>query len=273
MATSTQPTAPTQPHIQDIAYAKSIQDPEGFWSQQAQQLHWFRRPDRALERVTRTLPSGTTHESWSWFPGGEINTCYNCVDRHVDAGFGDENAIIWDSPVSGNKERYTYAQLKYEVETLAAVLMEEGVQKGDVVLVYMPMIPAALIGMLAAARLGAIHAVVFGGFSPPALAQRIDSSRPKVILTASCGIEGSKGALPYQPLVIEALKKASHKLSRTIVWQRTQSLWHPFIPEEGERHWQQLVKSAKTRGLRAPCVPIKSSDPLYIIYTDRKSVV
>jgi propionyl-CoA synthetase len=147
------------------------------------------------------------------------------------------------------------------------VLREEGVQKGDTVIVYMPMIPAALIGILAVARLGAIHAVVFGGFSAASLAQRIEASQPKAILTASCGIEGSKGALPYQPMVRGALEQSPHKVPKTIIWQREQSKWNDIRENDGERNWQQLVKKARDSGLKADNVPVKSSDGLYIIYT------
>ncbi|KAF1809024.1 acetyl-CoA synthetase-like protein [Eremomyces bilateralis CBS 781.70] len=255
------------PHIQDVTYASSISSPEEFWMHQASQLHWDSPPTRALEKSTRQLQDGTTHQSWSWFPDGDINTCYNCVDRHVQNGNGDTTAVIWDSPVSGNKQRFTYREVLHEVETLAGVLREEGLKKGDVVLIYMPMIPAALFAMLATARLGAIHAVVFGGFSSPALAQRIDSSRPKVVMTASCGIEGTKAPLAYRPLVNAAIQKATHKPWRTIIWQRDQLRWDPLAREYGERNWNRLVKSARNRGLKAGCVPVKSTDGLYIIYT------
>ncbi|KAH0388384.1 acyl-coenzyme A synthetase, partial [Aureobasidium melanogenum] len=183
-------------HPQDAAYAASLDSPETFWSHEAKQLSWAVPPKTIIERTTKTLQSGTKHQHWKWFPDGEISTSYNCVDRHVDAGNGQRTAIIWDSPVTGTQEKISYAQLAEEVAILAGVLREEGVKKGDVVLIYMPQIPAALIGILATARLGAIHAVVFGGFSAPSLAQRIDASKPRVVLTASCGIEGAKGALP-----------------------------------------------------------------------------
>jgi propionyl-CoA synthetase len=169
--------------------------------------------------------------------------------------------------VSDSKQKITYAELQEEVATLAGVLREEGVKKGDTVIVYMPMIPAALIGILAVARLGAIHAVVFGGFSASSLAQRIEASQPVAILTASCGIEGAKGPIPYQPMVRGALEQSPHKVPKTIVWQREQSRWDDVKKEDGERNWQRLVKSARNRGLKADNVPVKSSDGLYIIYT------
>jgi propionyl-CoA synthetase len=254
-------------HPQDSAYAASISDPSKFWSHQAQQIAWHKSPKTTLSKSTHKLPSGTSHETWSWFPDGELSTSYNCTTRHVEAGHGDNIAIIYDSPVTGTKEKITYAQLDEEVAVLAGALRAEGVKKGDVVLVYMPMIPAALIGILATVRLGAIHAVVFGGFSAASLAQRIESSGAKVILTASCGIEGSKGALDYKPLVRGAIEQSRHKPERVIVWQREQCRWYPTDRASGERTWQTFAKSARDRGIRAENVPVKSGDGLYIIYT------
>ena len=259
--------APQIPHPQDEVQAHSIQDPEAFWAHQAEQLHWNKKPSQALERSTKHLSNGTSHPSFSWFPGGEISTCYNCVDRHVMNGNGHSTAVIWDSPVTGCKERYTYAQLLQEVETLAGVLKEEGVNKGDVVLVYSPMIPASLFAMLAISRLGAIHTVVFGGFAPASLAQRIEASKPRAIMTASCGIEGSKGPMSYRPFIEGALQKSKYKPEKIIVWQREQLRWHPILKERGERTWQDLMSSARDRKIKAETVPVKSSDGIYIIYT------
>jgi propionyl-CoA synthetase len=245
-----------------------MSDAETFWSRQAANLHWHKKPSKAFEKSTKHLMrSKVSHDHWSWFADGEISTTYNCVDRHVESGNGDNLAIVWDSPVSQQKEQYTYKQLLAEVETLAGVLREEGVQSGDVVLIYMPMIPAALFAMLAIARLGAIHAVVFGGFSPAALAQRIEASRPAALMTASCGIEGNKKPTGYKTMIEEAIQKSSHKPNKTIVWQREQLRWDPVKKEEGQRNWQRLVKSARNRGLKAEAVPVKSGDGLYIIYT------
>ncbi|KAK6604907.1 AMP-binding enzyme [Botrytis cinerea] len=189
-------------HPQDEVQSQSLSDPQAFWAEQASHLHWHKPPTQILTEQTKALKSGTLHKHWEWFGDGEINTCYNCVDRHVLAGNGEEMAIIWDSPVTG-----------------------------------LPMIPAALIGILAISRLGAIHAVVFGGFAPASLAQRIEASKPVAILTASCGIDA-----------------------------RTTKMGEPN-KENGERNWQRLVKSAGSRGVKADCVPIKSTDGLYIIYT------
>ncbi|KAK3174949.1 hypothetical protein OEA41_002195 [Lepraria neglecta] len=255
------------PHPQDEVQSHSLNDPESFWTHQAEQLHWHKKPSRALALSTKKLPSGVSHPSFSWFPDGEISTSYNCVDRHVKNGNGNSTAIIWDSPVTGSKEKYTYNQLLSEAETLAGVLREEGVKKGDVVLVYMPMIPAALFAILAITRIGAIHAVVFGGFAPASLAQRIDSSKPVAIMTASCGIEGAKGPMDYKPFIEEAIEKSPHKPERVIIWQRDQLRWDPIMKENGERNWQRLVQSAKNRGLKADPVPVKSNDGIYIIYT------
>jgi propionyl-CoA synthetase len=254
--------------MQDQVYQASISDPETFWNRQAQNVHWHKKPSKAFQRSTKHLKkSNVSHEHWSWFADGEISTTYNCVDRHVASGNGESIAIYWDSPVTQQKEKYTYSQLLSEVETLAGVLREEGVKKGEVVLIYMPMIPAALFAMLAIARLGAIHAVVFGGFSAAALAQRIDASRPTAIMTASCGIEGNKKPTGYKTMIEEAVQKSSHKPDRTIIWQREQLRWDPVRKEDGQRNWQRLTKSARNRGLKADAVPIKSGDGLYIIYT------
>ncbi|KAF9886151.1 hypothetical protein FE257_011976 [Aspergillus nanangensis] len=254
-------------HPQQAVLRASLEDPERFWASHAEQLHWHRKPSQVVSRHTKTLPSGASHEHWAWFPDGEISTTYNCIDRHVHAGNGDNVAIIWDSPVTGSQEKYTYTQLLDEIEVLAGVLREEGVRKGDVVIIYMPMIPAALIGALAIARLGAIHAAVFGGFAPKSLAQRIEAAKPKAIMTASCGIEGSKGVIPYRPLVEGAIAASSFKPEKVIIWQRDQHRWNHPDKRGGQRNWQRIVKSGRMRGIRAGPVPVKSTDGLYIIYT------
>ena len=258
------------PHIQDEVQKRSLQDPESFWGHHAEQLCWHKKPSQVLKETTKELPSGVSHPHWTWFPDGEISTAYNCVDRHVKDGRGDATAVIWDSPVTGSKEKFTYKQLLEEVETLAGVLREEGVRKGDTVLIYMPMIPAALFAMLAVSRLGAIHAVVFGGFAPASLAQRIEASKPRAILTASCGIEGNKKPLGYKDFIQGALQKSSHKPEKVIVWQRDQLRWDSLVESKGERQWQDLVQKAKKKGTKADCVPVKSNEGLYIIYTSGK---
>ncbi|CAD6450124.1 6f1d3e2e-4e69-42e1-8a22-37871395588e [Sclerotinia trifoliorum] len=255
------------PHPQDKVQHHSLTDPQTFWKTQASHLHWHISPTQILTTKTKILKSGISHKHWEWFADGEISTSYNCVDRHVLAGNGEQTAIVWDSPVTGCKEKISYGELLREVEVFAGVLREEGVGRGDVVLVYMPMIPAALIGTLAISRLGAIHAVVFGGFAAASLAQRIDASKPVAILTASCGIDGTKPPLSYQPFIREAIALSSHKPNKTIIWQREQLRWENPNKENGERNWQRLVKSAGSRGIKADCVPVKSTDGLYIIYT------
>lgn len=254
-------------HIQDEVQKHSIQDPETFWGHHAEQLYWHKKPSQVLKRTTKKLPSGVSHPHWTWFPDGEISTSYNCVDRHVKDGRGDATAVIWDSPVTGSKEKFTYNQLLEEVETLAGLLREEGVEKGDTVLIYMPMIPAALFAMLAVSRLGAIHAVVFGGFASASLAQRIDASKPRAIMTASCGIEGNKKPLGYKDFIQGALQKSSHKPEKVMIWQRDQLRWDSVAESQGERQWQDLVRDAKKKGVKAESVPVKSNEGLYVIYT------
>ncbi|KAL8704016.1 MAG: hypothetical protein Q9201_002821 [Fulgogasparrea decipioides] len=255
------------PHPQDDVHSHSLEDPEAFWSHQAAQLHWHKHPSRTLRRFNKRLANGVQRPGYTWFPDGEISTTFNCVDRHVLAGNGTRTAIVWDSPVTGESQKITYDELLHEVETLAGVLREEGVRKGDVVLVYMPMIPAALVAILAIVRLGAIHTVVFGGFAPAALAQRIEASKAVAVLTASCGIEGAKGPVSYKPFVEQATERSSHKPEKVLVWQRKQLRWDPISKEKGERNWQQLVRSAKDRKIKAKVVPVRSDDGLYIIYT------
>ncbi|KAF9774596.1 hypothetical protein IL306_007363 [Fusarium sp. DS 682] len=253
-------------HVQDEVLRHSLEDPENFWRHQAEHLHWHKPYSSTIKLTQKTLKNGVTHDSWEWFPDGEISTCYNCVDRHVLDGYGDSVAIYFDSPVTNTKEKYTYSQLLHEVETLAGALGEQGIQKGDVVMLYMPTIPAAVIGILAANRLGAIHSIVFGGFAPNALAQRIDSCHPVTILTASCGIDGNKPPITYKSLVEEAIQLAAHKPHNVIVWQRDQLQWN-LNREAGQLDWKSLVDSARSRGIKADCVPVKSTDPVYIIHT------
>ncbi|KAI4089927.1 MAG: hypothetical protein LQ344_005028 [Seirophora lacunosa] len=255
------------PHPQDHVHTISLKVPGQFWAHQAKRLHWHKQPARALKRFEKHLGNAVRHPSHTWFADGQISTTFNCVDRHVLEGNGDAIAIIWDSPVTGRKEKISYHQLLHEVETLAGVLREEGVRRGDVVLVYMPMIPAALYAMLAIARLGAIHTVVFGGFAPPSLAQRIEASKAVAVLTASCGIEGAKGPMSYKPFVEQAVDISNHKPAKVLIWQREQLKWDPISRDKGERDWQQLVQSAKDRKIRAEAVPVNSDDGLYIIYT------
>ncbi|KAI2776846.1 acetyl-CoA synthetase-like protein [Daldinia loculata] len=254
-------------HPQDEVHRRSLEDPERFWGRHAEKLYWHKKPDAVITKTTRKLKSGLECPHWEWFSGGKISTCFNCVDRHVLAGNGHQPAIFYDSPVTKTKATITYAQLLDQVEVTAGALREEGVKKGDVVLVYMPMIPAALIGILAINRLGAIHAVVFGGFAAASLAQRIDASKPVAILTASCGIDGAKPPMSYKPFISEAIKLSTHKPSRVIVWQRDELRWDNLNKAAGERNWFKMVRSCKARGVRADCVPVGATDEIYIIYT------
>jgi propionyl-CoA synthetase len=233
-------------------HAKSRQDPEGFWGEIAQAIDWTRKWDRVLDASKAPL--------YRWFPGGELNTCWNAIDRHVAAGRGGQAAVIYDSPVTNTIRTLTYAEMKTRVAAFAGALAARGVSKGDRVIVYMPMIPEALIAMLACARLGAIHSVVFGGFAANELAVRIDDCTPKAIVSASCGIEGAK-TVPYKPLLDGAIAIARHKPEACLIFQRPQ-LKCDLVP--GRDHdWQEAEAAAKP----ADCVPVAATDPLYILYT------
>jgi propionyl-CoA synthetase len=234
------------------AYEKSLKDPEGFWGEAAKEIHWYKTWDKVLDDSKKPF--------YRWFVGAETNTCYNAVDRHVEQGRGQQTAIIYDSPVTQTKRKITYAELQDQVSRLAGGLAALGVEKGDRVLLYMPMVPEAVIGMLAVARLGAIHSVVFGGFAPSELATRINDAKPKVILSASCGIEGSK-VLPYKPMLDEAIHLSEHKPTNTIMLQRPQAA--AAMDKPGDLDWTEVCAKAQPAG----CVPVKATDPLYILYT------
>ncbi len=233
-------------------YRRSLEDPEGFWGEQANKLHWHKRWDAVLDRAAQPLPR--------WFPGGEINACYNCVDRHVEAGHGDDTALIYESPVTDTSATITYAQLQSATARLGGALQTLGVTKGERVLIYMPNSLQAVIAMLACARIGAVHSVVFGGFAAPELASRIDDARPQVVIAASCGIEGAK-VLPYQPILQDAYSLAQHAPAHTIYWQREQHA--ADLSDEGDHDWETVTVQATP----AKCVPVASTDPLYILYT------
>jgi propionyl-CoA synthetase len=232
-------------------YDRSIGDPEGFWGDVAEDIHWYRKWDKVLDDSRKPF--------YRWFAGGEMNTCYNAVDLHVENGRGDQAALIYDSPVTDTRRTVTYAQLRDEVARFAGALRAEGVGKGDRVIVYMPMVPEAAIAMLACARLGAIHSVVFGGFASNELATRIDDAKPKVMVSASCGIEPGR-VVEYKPLLDGAIAKARHKPERCIVLQRPQK---EAALGERDIDWQQAVEHAEP----ADCVPVAATDPLYILYT------
>ncbi|MFF0343198.1 propionyl-CoA synthetase [Kribbella sp. NPDC004875] len=232
-------------------YRRSLDDPHGFWLEAAEAISWSRPPAQALDATDAPI--------FHWFPDGVLNTSYNALDRHIEAGDGDRAALIYDSPVTGTGRSYTYAQLRDEVATFAGALASLGVGKGDRVIVYLPMIPEAVVAMLACARLGAIHSVVFGGFAPRELAARIDDAEPKVIVAASCGIEPTR-IVEYKPIIDEALTIARHQPEHTVVLQREQA-----EARLGERDldWTALVADA------APVEPVQvaATDPLYILYT------
>ncbi len=233
------------------AYRLSLEDPEAFWLAAAAALDWDTPPTRALDDGAAPL--------YRWFPDGVLNTCHNALDRHVANGRADQPALVYDSPVTGTKASYTYRELRDEVATFAGVLAARGVGKGDRVIVYMPMVPRAVVAMLACARLGAVHSVVFGGFAPRELASRIEDARPKVIVAASCGIEPAR-VVEYKPIIDEALAATKHQPDAVVVLQRPQA-----TATLGDRDvdWDEAIAAAEP----ADCVPVAATDPLYILYT------
>ena len=236
----------------DEIHARSLADPEGFWAEAAEAIHWERRWDRVLDDSQAPF--------YRWFAGGVTNTCYNALDRHVEGGRADQLALIYDSPITGVIERFTYRELLDRVSRVAGVLAEAGVEKGDRVLVYMPMVPEAVIAMLACARLGAVHSVVFGGFAASELAVRIDDATPKVVLSASCGIEPNR-IVAYKPLLDEAIDIATHKPGRCVILQRPQET--ADLAEGRDLDWAEAEASAEPQ----PCTWVEATDPLYILYT------
>jgi propionyl-CoA synthetase len=236
----------------DEVYARSLKDPEGFWSEAAEALHWDRRWDRVLDDSRPPF--------YRWFAGGRLNTCYNAVDRHVEAGRGDQAAVIYDSPVTGTKRTLSFEDLQSEVARFAGALKAQGVAYGDRVIIYMPMVPEALVAMLACARIGAIHSVVFGGFAAHELASRIDDAGPKVIVSASCGIEGGR-VIPYKPLLDGAIGQARHKPERCIILARPEAAAE--LEPGRDLDWQECMAAATP----VDCVPVAATDPLYILYT------
>ncbi len=238
--------------VYDEVYARSRRDPEGFWGAAAEDLHWDRRWDRVFD--------DSRPPYYRWFTGGMLNTCYNALDLHVDRGRGKQAALIYDSPVTGTVKAFTYAALRDEVARFAGALRQGGVDKGDRVIIYMPMVPEAVIAMLACARIGAIHSVVFGGFASKELATRIDDAKPTVMLSASCGIEGNR-VIPYKPLLDAALEMASFKPRRCVILQRPQETC-ALVPGR-DVDWAEAVAGASP----VDCVPVAATDPLYILYT------
>ena len=238
------------------AYEQSLSDPAAFWGAAASAIDWIKPPERVLD--DRHPPF------YRWFAGGTLNTCFNALDRHVLAGRGEQTALIYDSPVTGVTATYTYAALLAKVSTLAGALSSLGVEKGDRVVIYMPMVPEAAIAMLACARIGAIHSVVFGGFAPAELAARIEDAAPKAILSASCGIEPNR-VIAYKPMLDAALNRSTHKPESVIVLQREQVTAEIGArdTEWEELDWAELVADAEG----ADCVEVAATDPLYILYT------
>ncbi|NUK44522.1 propionyl-CoA synthetase [Streptomyces lunaelactis] len=232
-------------------YRRSLEDTEGFWLDAARAIDWAVAPTRALDESQAPL--------YRWFPDGQLNTCHNALDRHVDAGRGEQLALTYDSPVTGRKASFTYRELRDQVAQFAGVLAGLGVAKGDRVAIYMPMIPEAVVAMLACARIGAVHSVVFGGFAAHELAVRIDDARPKVVIAASCGIEPTR-VVPYKPLLDAALALAEHQPEHCIIRQRPQST---ADLTDRDLDWDQALATAKP----VDCVPVAATDPLYILYT------
>ncbi len=230
-------------------------DPERFWGEAARGIDWYKPWDKVFAKV-----DGLDR----WFVGAECNTCHNCIDRHIDDGRGDQAALIYDSPVTNQVKTFTYNELRDEVAAFAAVLQDCGVAKGDRVICYMPMIPEAAIAMLACARIGAIHSVVFGGFAPKELATRVNDATPKVIVSASCGIEPGR-VVAYKPLLDEAIEISEHKPDRCIVLQRPME--EAAMTDGRDLDWAEQVATAKSEGRAAECVPVAATDPLYILYT------
>lgn len=233
-------------------YTRSIETPEEFWAEKAAELAWYKQPEQILSKDENGIDR--------WFADGEMNTAYMALDYHVDNGRADQPAVIYDSPVAGSKRVYTYREMRDQVAAFAGVLRAQGVSKGDRVVIYMPMVPEALIAMYAVARLGAIHSVVFGGFAPHELAVRIEDAEPKVIVTASCGIEVSK-VIEYKPLLDEAIEQSAHKPDACVVLQRPQAKAE-LMPGR-DLDWDAAMATAEA----ADCVPVKGTDPLYILYT------
>ena len=232
-------------------YARSLADPDGFWAEAAEAIDWDRKWDRVLDLGRPPFAR--------WFPGAVTNTCYNAVDRHVAGGRGAQLALVWDSPVSGSKAALSYRELREQVAGIAGGLRQLGIEKGDRVIIYMPNVPEAVVAMLACARLGAIHSVVFGGFAPAELATRIDDAKPKAILAASCGIEVNR-VVEYKPLLDRAIELAQAKPEHCVVLQRPQA--HAPLLAGRDLDWSVLEDAAPV-----DCVPVEATDPLYILYT------
>ena len=236
----------------DEAHRRSLADPEGFWAEAAADVHWFRRWDAVLDRANPPF--------YRWFRGGLVNSCYNALDRHVAAGRGDDPALIYDSPVTGTVRRYSFREMQDLAACFAGALAALGIAKGDRVVIYMPMVPEAVVAMLGCARIGAIHSVVFGGFAANELAVRIDDASPKIVVCGSCGIEPGR-IVAYKPLLDRAIEMARHKPERVIVAQRPMARAELIAGRDLD--WDALMAAARP----ADCLPVAATDPLYILYT------
>ncbi len=234
------------------AYRESLESPETFWGRAAEAIDWEKKWDLVMDRSNPPF--------YRWFRGGALNTCYNALDRHVKQGRANQDAIIFDSPVTGTIQKISYGELQNRVSRIAGMLVDLGVKKGATVLIYMPMIPEAVMSMLACARIGAVHSVVFGGFAPRELAVRIDDAKPDVILSASCGIE-VKRVIPYKPLLDEAIEIAAHKPTKCVICQRPVSI--ADLKTGRDFDWNEKEAAAKP----VDCVTVQATDPLYILYT------
>src|SRR5436309_145481 len=241
--------SPMAKSVYDEAYTRSMKDPEGFWARAAEAIHWEKRWDRVFDDSRKPF--------YRWFTGGVLNTCYNALDLHIDRGRGKQRALVYDSPVTNTVRVFTYAELRDAVARVAGALRRQGIGKGDRVIVYMPMVPEAVMAMLACARIGAIHSVVFGGFASNELAKRIDDAKPRLILSASCGIEVNR-VVPYKPLLDGAIAAASHKPERCVILQRPQEA--APLSRGRDLDWRDFEGGAEPDER----VPVAATGPLYI---------
>jgi len=238
--------------VYEQVYQRSMRDPEGFWAEAAEDIYWERRWDKVFDDSRKPF--------YRWFVGGRLNTCFNALDLHIERGRGKQIALIYDSPVTGTVKSYTYDAFRDEVARTAGALVRQGIAQGDRVIIYMPMVPEAVIAMLACTRIGAIHSVVFGGFASHELAKRIDDATPKMILSASCGIEVGR-VVPYKPLLDKAIELSSHKPARCVILQRPQE--KAVLSKGRDLDWGDFLSGAPA----AECVAVDATDPLYILYT------